>query len=118
MEITSRIFTATANFGGRLQVRCPADATPVEPDALKALADSKQQLSVVSCRLSPPARQLTTENRQRARSALFVQHFEGVVPLAGKDSVQHPGHAHRLEIAGALDAADVDDAPSEVLTNL
>src|SRR6266550_3704638 len=33
-------------FGGPLQVRCPADATPVELDALKALADSKQRLRV------------------------------------------------------------------------
>src|SRR5437762_12567525 len=91
IEITSRIFTATANFGGRLQVRCPDDATPVELDALKALAVLQQ---------------------------LFVQHFEGVLPLAGEDSVQHPRHAHRLEVTGALDATDVDDAPSEVFTNL
>src|SRR6266542_1629176 len=76
------------------------------------------ETAVVSCWLSPPGRQPKTDNRQRARSALFMQHLECVRPRSGEDSVQHPGHAHRLEIAGAFDAADIDDAPAEFAADL
>src|ERR1043165_7567318 len=34
-------------------------------------------------------------------------------PRAAADAVEHPYQAHRLEIAGAVDAADVDHAPAE-----
>src|SRR6478672_6845768 len=47
-----------------------------------------------------------------------VQHFERMCPRSRKDAVEYPGHAHRLEVAGAVDAADVDHAPAEVSADL
>src|SRR3954447_10630741 len=49
---------------------------------------------------------------------LFVEQLERVQPRSGEDAVDHPGHAHRLEIARRLDPSEVHDAPAERLAYL
>src|SRR5262245_13872993 len=56
------------------------------------------------------------QNRQSAMTTLLaVQHLKRVAPAAALHAVQHPDHAHRFEVARALDAAEIRELPSEVL---
>src|ERR1043166_4841289 len=91
-------------------------------DAPRGLVNVK---TAVRCKLFAPAKSRNGEHlgvrwRQPplldrkaaafAAALLHVQHLERVRPRPRADAVQHPGQAHRLEIARAFDAADVDHA--------
>jgi hypothetical protein len=42
------------------------------------------------------------------------QELERLIPMVAAHCGGDPDHAHRFEITGGLDTADVDDAPAEV----
>src|ERR1041385_5061944 len=68
----------------------------------------------VRCRARMVAPGGVAERFQR----LLVQKLVRVRPRPRPDPVHDPGHAHRLEVARAVDAADVDDAPAERVADL